>query len=117
MDSVAQENDFVTKVQIGVTYGGRKISALKISKQSPDNVTKSTIYIDALTHPREWITPAATMFAFKEVGRECMISEISCLQELLLPLHRTVVKSVPFLHIIFFWKIRPHLIPIIFRFS
>merc|ERR1712212_1051758 len=65
MDMVADEVDFVTKFQIGVTYEGRPMWALKIAKDP--TVTKPVIYLDALIHCREWITTASTIWMFAQV--------------------------------------------------
>jgi len=65
IDMVAAEVDFVTKFQIGVTYEGRQMWALKIAKDP--TVTKPVIYLDALIHCREWITTAATVWMFAQV--------------------------------------------------
>ena len=66
MNIVANEYNFVEKVQIGVTYEGRPIHALKIMGGGK---RAATIYVDSLIHSREWIAGAASMFAFKQVSR------------------------------------------------
>jgi len=65
MDMATDEFSEVTQFQVGVTYEGRKINALKISTDT--NATKTTIYVDSLIHAREWITAASVMWTFKEI--------------------------------------------------
>ena len=66
MDMVVAELSYVTKFQVGVTYEGRPMYALKISK--PSENPKQAIYLDSLIHCREWITTGATVWMFAEVG-------------------------------------------------
>jgi len=63
MDLVVSEVTYTTKVQYGVSYEGRPLYALKLSKSS----NKPTIYVDSLIHSREWVTAAAAMFAFQQI--------------------------------------------------
>ena len=55
----------VTQFQVGTTYEGRKINALKV--QTDPAVSKRAIYVDGLTHAREWITGASILYAFAQV--------------------------------------------------
>ena len=68
IDMVVAEVDYVTKFQIGVTYEGRPMWALKISK--PSASPKKAIYLDSLIHCREWISAAATLWMFAQVGTD-----------------------------------------------
>ena len=63
---VANETDYVSKFQIGATYEGRQMYALKIAK--PSGKEKPVIYVDALIHCREWISTASTMWMFAQVS-------------------------------------------------
>ncbi|XP_076825158.1 carboxypeptidase B-like [Clavelina lepadiformis] len=53
-------SDIVSVVQVGITYEGRKIFALKISEKS-DRV-KPVIWQDALIHAREWVTGSTMLW-------------------------------------------------------
>ncbi|XP_076814919.1 carboxypeptidase B-like [Clavelina lepadiformis] len=64
MDLAQTTYDYVTKFQIGVTYQGRPIYALKISKS---NLVRPAIYIDALIHCREWIATGSLLYVLKEL--------------------------------------------------
>jgi len=55
----------VTQFQVGTTYEGRKINALKV--QTDPAVSKRAIYVDGLTHAREWITGASILYAFAQI--------------------------------------------------
>ena len=65
MDWVTAEYDMVEQFQVGVTYEGRTMNALKISKDPSAN--RTAIYVDALIHCREWITSAAVLWTFNQV--------------------------------------------------
>jgi len=65
MDMVTEEFPEVEQFQVGVSYEGRKINALKISTDPLAN--KQTIYVDSLIHAREWITGASVLWAFNEI--------------------------------------------------
>lgn len=67
MDIAAKEFEFIEKIQVGVTYWGRKIFSLEIRKPK-SGVEKPLIYVDSLIHCREWITTASLLFIFKEVN-------------------------------------------------
>nr|CAB3233257.1 carboxypeptidase B [Phallusia mammillata] len=67
MDLAVNQFDYVTKLQVGVSYQGRPIHGLKISKQSNVTVVKPAVYIDSLIHSREWVAGGATVFTFKEI--------------------------------------------------
>ena len=56
----------VTQFQVGTTYEGRKINALKV--QTDPSASKRAIYVDGLTHAREWITAASILYAFAQVN-------------------------------------------------
>ena len=68
MDLVTEAfSPVVSQFQVGVTYEGRKINALKV--QTDPSASKRAIYVDGLTHAREWITAASILYAFAQVGR------------------------------------------------
>lgn len=67
IDLVVSEVSYASKIQYGVTYQGRPLYALKLSKNDDDDDRKPTIYVDSLTHSREWITAAASMYAFNQI--------------------------------------------------
>lgn len=55
--------DKVTVYEVGGTYEGRLIKALKIST----NETNPAIFIEANIHAREWISSATTLWIINEV--------------------------------------------------
>ena len=68
MDLVTEAfSPVVSQFQVGVTYEGRKINALKV--QTDPSASKRAIYVDGLTHAREWITGASILYAFAQVSR------------------------------------------------
>jgi len=75
IDMVAAEVPYVTKFQIGVTYEGRTMWALKIQKDP--TIKKPTIYLDALIHCREWIGTAATVWMFAQVFSDPALSYLT----------------------------------------
>ena len=67
MDLVVSEyGAFTEKYQIGTTYEGRPMYVLEFKKPSAN--PKPIIFVDSLIHCREWISTAALLFMFKEVG-------------------------------------------------
>ena len=69
---MAGSNTNLKKVQIGTTYQGRPILALRTksdnSNKSGDNSNKPVIFVDALAHAREWVSTAASIYAFNKVN-------------------------------------------------
>ena len=72
MELMAGSNTNLKKVQIGTTYQGRPILALRTksdnSNKSGDNSNKPVIFVDALAHAREWVSTAASIYAFNKVN-------------------------------------------------
>ena len=68
MELMAESNANLEKSQIGTTYEGRAIFALR-TKHNSDNVNKPIIFVDALAHAREWISTAAAVYAFNKVSK------------------------------------------------
>ena len=65
MESMAGSNANLEKVQIGTTYQGRPILALRTKG---DKSNKPVIFVDALAHAREWVSTAASIYAFNKVN-------------------------------------------------
>ena len=61
---MTSQRDYITKIQYGVTYEGRPLYAMKICKNDGNPV----VYVDSLTHSREWVTTAAAMYTFHQVS-------------------------------------------------
>ena len=77
---MAGSNPNLEKVQIGTTYQGRPILALRTKRDNSnkpgdnsnkpgDNSNKPVIFVDALAHAREWISTAASIYAFNKVNK------------------------------------------------
>jgi len=71
MELMAGSNSNLEKVQIGTTYQGRPILALRTKRDNSnkpgDNSNKPVIFVDALAHAREWISTAASIYAFNKI--------------------------------------------------
>nr|XP_039269247.1 carboxypeptidase B-like [Styela clava]XP_039269248.1 carboxypeptidase B-like [Styela clava] len=58
--------DIVKRVQVGISYQGRRIFALKIGVPSA-NITKRIIWQDACIHAREWVTGATLIWLSRKL--------------------------------------------------
>jgi murein tripeptide amidase MpaA len=59
-------NDYVTVLNIGKSYEGRDLKAMKISISS--NSSKKALWFDGGIHAREWIAPATVIYIAYSVG-------------------------------------------------
>ncbi|EAT32581.1 AAEL015272-PA [Aedes aegypti] len=63
MDELAQKHSFITVTSLGISYEGRPIKGIKLSRK-PDN---KAIFVEGGIHAREWISPATATFILNQL--------------------------------------------------
>lgn len=66
MNLLVKRYDFVQKIRIGKSYLKKPLHVLKISSY-PNNPNRQALYVDAATHAREWISPAALIYVCNQI--------------------------------------------------
>ena len=54
--------ELVSLIDVGTSFEGRTIRAVRFTGDSGDNATKAGIWLDGGIHAREWISPATTVY-------------------------------------------------------
>ena len=62
--ALADANEWASIIPIGESYEGRKMNVLAITKAGPG---APNIWLESGIHAREWISPAATLFALDQI--------------------------------------------------
>lgn len=68
MKWVARRYSFVRRIKLGESYEGESLYALKVTSNRVRS-SRPALYMDAATHAREWISPAALMYVCNQVSR------------------------------------------------
>ena len=63
-EKAANNNDFVSVINIGKSYEGRDMKVLAITKAGPG---KPNIWLEAGIHAREWIAPAVATYIVNQL--------------------------------------------------
>lgn len=59
--------DDASLIDIGLSYEGREMYAVKISNNDDTNITKPAILINAGIHAREWISLTTALFTIQQL--------------------------------------------------